>query len=171
MKQLFKHYLPHYKTIYNQPSLRFLGKHLHDPNLWHLNRVAISRAFAIGVFVAFLPIPFQMVLAALLAIFLRANLTLSIVLVWITNPITFPPILYFCYKVGHTLWPGKSMLSTHGTWGLLSNHFYLIWKPLVFGCLVVGSLASILAYVAIRLLWTLNIIRRFKTRKQIRHTD
>lgn len=56
--------------------------------------------FAVGVFTSFLPLPGQMVIAALLALWLRCNLPLSIILVWISNPITMPAIFYSTYKLG-----------------------------------------------------------------------
>jgi uncharacterized protein (DUF2062 family) len=49
----------------------------------------------VGLFCAFIPVPFQMLLAAPSAIIFSANLPVSIALVWITNPITMPPIFFF----------------------------------------------------------------------------
>ncbi|WP_159217560.1 DUF2062 domain-containing protein, partial [Klebsiella pneumoniae] len=73
---------------------------LYNPNLWCLNRRSAAGAFAVGLFMAFVPLPSQMIMAAGLAIVLGVNLPLSIALVWITNPITMPVIFYFTYKLG-----------------------------------------------------------------------
>ena len=72
-----------------------------DPNLWHLNRHSAAGGFGIGLFFAFWPVPFQMWLSAFAAIPLRVNLPLSVATVWLTNPITMPPIFYGAYKVGN----------------------------------------------------------------------
>ena len=84
-------------------SLRLLGDWIYATNLWHINRYSASMAFFVGLFVAFMPIPGQMLLAALLAVLLSCNLPLSVGLVWITNPVTMPAIFYMSYKVGALL--------------------------------------------------------------------
>ena len=38
MKNIFKALLPSAHQVKFHRSLQFLGKYLHDPNLWHLNR-------------------------------------------------------------------------------------------------------------------------------------
>jgi uncharacterized protein (DUF2062 family) len=80
--------------IKGHKNLSFLGEKLHDPNLWHLNRRSVSAAFAIGLFAAWIPTPGQMVIAAIIALYFRANLPISVALVWITNPLTMPPMFY-----------------------------------------------------------------------------
>ena len=81
-----------------------------QPNLWHINKKSVSRGFAIGAFCAFLPIPGQMILAAFLSITFAANIPISLVLTWITNPITFTPIFYFAYKIGKIIFDGRKAI-------------------------------------------------------------
>ncbi|MFP3345629.1 DUF2062 domain-containing protein, partial [Halomonas sp. SIMBA_159] len=57
-------------------------------------------AFAVGLFFAWMPIPFQMVASAAVAIPMRVNLPLSVSLVWLTNPLTMPVLFYLSYLVG-----------------------------------------------------------------------
>ena len=87
-RRLFKRYMPDPDSIKTNKSLRFLGKLIHDPNLLHLNRHSVSRGMAIGLFWAMIPMPMQMLAAAAVAIPLRANLPISIGLVWLTNPLS-----------------------------------------------------------------------------------
>ena len=62
-------------------SLHLLGDWIYASNLWHINRYSASMAFFVGLFVAFMPIPGQMVLAAVLAVLFGCNLPLSVGLV------------------------------------------------------------------------------------------
>ena len=99
-KRIFRKYLPTPERIRQTKSLSFLGEVLSDPNLWHINRRSLAGAAFIGIFSGLLPIPLQMGLAALLAVRFHCNLPLSIMLVWISNPVTYVPIFYFTYRIG-----------------------------------------------------------------------
>lgn len=129
---------------------------MHHPRLWHLNRRSVAGATGVGLFVAFIPLPFQMVLAALGALWLRVNLPLSVALIFITNPLTMGPAFYFCYKVGTWLLGESTPHTAVGArpgieW--LFMQIALIWQPLVAGCLVIGTLCSLLGYWLVQLLW------------------
>ncbi|WP_114822727.1 DUF2062 domain-containing protein, partial [Vibrio cholerae] len=99
-RKFIKRFMPDHDVIKRQKALRVFGNVLYNPNLWCLNRRSAAGAFAVGLFMAFVPLPSQMIMAAGLAIVLGVNLPLSIALVWITNPITMPVIFYFTYKLG-----------------------------------------------------------------------
>ena len=99
-KKTIKRMMPDHQTIKENKYLKIFGNLLHNANLWHLNRHSGAKAFAVGLFFAFIPVPFQMVLAAGAAILFHANLPLAIALVWLTNPLTMPFIFYACYLVG-----------------------------------------------------------------------
>ncbi len=100
MKDWLKRISPSKSEISNHKHMRVFGDWLHDPNLWHLNRRSVAGAFAVGLFFMYMPPFFQMVQAGFAAIFLRVNLPISAALVWITNPITIPPMYYFAYVLG-----------------------------------------------------------------------
>ena len=149
---------------------RLFGEWLHDPNIWHLNRHSVSGAFAIGLFMAFVPIPVgQTLAAAALAIFFRVNLPLAAVIVWITNPVTMGPIYLLAIKLGELIL-GTPAAITHFelSWGWLSNEFVTVWKPLVVGCLVFSVVASAVGYSAIRLLWRWYVLRKLRKRRRQR---
>ncbi|MDQ7002853.1 MAG: DUF2062 domain-containing protein, partial [Ghiorsea sp.] len=129
-RKLLKKYMPDPETIKNNKYLRVFGSLLHAKELWHFSRHTIAKAFAVGLFVGWIPVPFQMVIAAGGAILFRANLPMSVALVWITNPFTMPPMFYAAYKIGAMVMglsevPFEMELSLD--W--LINGALLIWQP------------------------------------------
>jgi len=167
LKNLIKRYMPDHEKIRNNKQLnKVFGTLLHDPNLLHLNRRSVSSAFFVGLFMAFVPLPTQMVMAAAIAIIVRCNLPIAIGLVWITNPITMPPIFYFAYKVGATILnTPHRQFSFDLSWEWLGSELAAIWEPFLLGCAVSGLVAGTLGYISIRLLWRLHIISTIKERK------
>ncbi len=168
-KRLIKQYMPDHETIRKHKHLKLFGALLHDPNLWHLNRRSASGAFAVGLFMAFVPVPFQMLLAAGAAILTRVNLSLSVLLVWITNPITMPPMFYGAYRLGTWL-IGVPERNVHFALSLewLTSEMGAIWQPFLLGCLLLGTLSALAGFSIIRGLWRLRLVRHHQRKKQDR---
>lgn len=161
--------MPNPQTIKEHKTLQIFGDWLHDPNLWHLNRRSVAGAFAVGFFCMWMPIPFQMVLAAGVAIWLRTNLPISVVLVWITNPVTIPPMFYFAYLVG--TWIIGTPISDFNfelTFDWLLHELASIWKPFLIGCFTVASISSLLGYFTIKGLWRYSVLSRRSTKLKLR---
>ncbi len=165
-RKFLKRYLPTAAEVRANRSLQFFGALLHDPNLWHLNRRSISVAAAVGGFCAYIPFPVQMPCAAILSLVLRCNMPLALSVVWITNPFTIAPMFFFSYHVGAWLldWPAleESMEISLRWFAGQINH---IWQPLLLGSLLCGILLSALLYVAVRVLWRLHVMRRWRKRR------
>ena len=167
-KKFIKKFLPEAHAVKNDKKLRFLGSWLHDPNIWHLNRRSVSGGVAVGLFMAFVPFPFgQTLAAALVAIFLRVNLPISALLVWITNPITMPPIYLGAIKLGNwilDLHPEKIQFELSWTW--VSLNFVTVWKPFLVGSLALSAVISLLGFISTRLLWRWYISKKYLQRKR-----
>ena len=166
-RHLLKRFAPDHQAIRDHKHMQIFGKLLHDPNLWHLNRRSVAGAFAVGLFWAMIPMPFQMVAAAATAIAVRVNLPISVALVWVSNPITMPPIFYFSYLVGTWLLPqqmplGDMEISMH--W--LTERLGEIWLPLYLGSAVVGVILAGLGYASMRAFWRWHVIRQYRRRGQ-----
>ncbi|MGB0832961.1 MAG: DUF2062 domain-containing protein [Psychrobium sp.] len=165
-RKTIKRIMPDHEKIRDHKHLRYLGSRLHDPNLWHLNRRGASGAFAVGLFFAWMPIPMQMLFAAIFAVIFRVNLPLSVVLVWISNPLTMPPMFYGAYLLGVKILGSE----THEFSFEISLDWFLssigtIAPPLLTGCVVIGLASSAIGYAFIRLLWRLSVIREYKQRQ------
>lgn len=167
LRPYLKRIMPERRHIQGHKHLQIFGDILHDPNVFHLTRRSAAGAAAVGLFLAFMPVPGQMVLAALAAILFRINLPLSVVFVWISNPITIPPMFFLAYKTGSFLLnePARN-IQFELSFGWLSEIFSEIWQPLLLGCFSLGTLSAIVGYISIRLLWRLAIISKWEERKK-----
>ncbi len=164
-KKLIKKYMPDPEKLKEQKSLQFLGDRIHEPNLWHLNRRSVSLAFAVGLFAAWIPTPGQMAIAAVAAFYFRANLPISVALVWVTNPLTMPPMFYFAYMVGlKTLGdpsPGEDFeFSVESIMASLGD----IGGPFLLGCLLLGIISSAIGYFGMQGFWKYYVNKKWKDR-------
>jgi len=166
-KKFIRKYLPDPHKVRDHKSLQIFGTLLHDPNLWHLNRKSVSLAFAVGLFFMWIPVPSQMILAAAAAILVRSNLPISVVLVWITNPLTMGPMFYGAYKFGAWLLQvphNKFSFELSMDW--LMTEMLAIWKPFLMGCFSFAVISALFGFFTIRVLWRLHILRYLKQKKE-----
>jgi uncharacterized protein (DUF2062 family) len=124
---------------------------------------------AAGLFAAFIPAPAQMLIAACLAIPIRANLPISVGLVWLTNPFTMPPIFYCTYKMGSWLLGIPPMeLPDELTWEWISGELAIVWKPFLLGSVVTGALLGSLGYGVTMLYWRWWVAHSWRKRAERR---
>ncbi len=169
-KKPFNRYLPHPDVIVKNRWIKLLGPRLQDPSLWHINRRACSGAVAVGVFCAFVPAPFQMLLAALLAIWSRVNILIAVPIVWISNPFTMGPMFYFCYLLGVemlNLEPQDFHFELSFAW--LIDGLVSIWQPFLLGCFTVGAASALASFMLVRILWHFHILSHIKARAKRLH--
>lgn len=135
---------------------------------------AIGLGFAVGVFTAFSPlVGLHIVIAALLALALRASVIASAVGTLVGNPLTFPLIWAVSYKAGALLL-GADMKSNveiampDATLAHPSLFLDALWRnvepvflPLTFGGTLLGIAVAVLSYFAVR-----NMVNRFQARRQ-----
>lgn len=164
-KRLIKKYFPDHKTIKEHKHLKMFGSLLHDQNLWHLNRRSFAGALAVGLFVAFIPLPTQMIIAAAIAIVVRVNLPVSVATVWITNPLTMPPMFYAAFVVGAWIMDiPADQQDFEFTLDAALTELQNSWKPFLLGCFILGTGAAILGYVTARIFWRWSILKKWAER-------
>lgn len=167
-RKFIKRYMPEPEKIRQQKSLGFLAAHLADYRLWTLTRSSVAGAFSVGLFLAFQPLPFQMLIAAALAVLFRVNLPISVGMVWVTNPITMPPALYGCYLLGAWILDIPPAAPSEGIVDWISNQFGVIWKPLLLGCFLASVTAATLSNLAVRLIWRWHVSSSWVKRQRKR---
>ncbi|MBN1514885.1 MAG: DUF2062 domain-containing protein [Phycisphaerae bacterium] len=151
----------------------------------------IALGVAVGLFVAFTPLlGFQMLIALSLAALIRANKTVTIPMVWITNPVTALPIYGSCWWLGRWILTGsfsgdpsqfESILGVppeySGLGALTHLHEAEFWKYLAglilslgvelwVGCLVAGVVSAAIGYFVSRRV--IIVYRRRRAARKLR---
>src|SRR5690606_40712820 len=99
LKKFFKKHMPDAHAVKSNRWIARLGPRLSDPNLWHFNRRSVSAGMFAGIFAAFMPPGLQLFIAIPLGVALRGNLAVAFGATWITNPFTYVPVYFACYKL------------------------------------------------------------------------
>lgn len=164
-KALIKRYFPDPHKIRSHKHIKLFGTLLLDQNIWHLNRKSVSGALAVGLFIAFVPLPTQMIIAAAAAIIFRVNLPISVATVWVTNPFTMPFLFYFAYVVGTWLFgvPQQTEQSGFSLSHMLDSLGHS-WKPFLLGCFILGLISAIIGFVSARLYWRWWVLHKWYKR-------
>ena len=162
-------FIPTKEELKNKKALKFLRPLMNHPEYWLFHHKNLARAVFVGVFTAFIPVPFQMILAVLFSIPLRANIIVAVSLVWISNPLTIPPMLYGCYRLGKLILHidsgnGAVLHSTIGT-SLFTNPGQIL-EPLLLGCAIAGVVCAAAATLLFYLGWL--IVRWRRSRKKVK---
>ena len=68
--------------------------------LWTPTRQRFAAGLAVGAFFAMIPVPFQMLAAAMIAYITRVNIPIAVAATWISNPFSYPFVIYAQYRLG-----------------------------------------------------------------------
>ncbi len=173
---------------FRRKAMKFLyGRVLHADDTPH--RIALGAA--VGTFVGFSPtMGFQTVIALAVSAILRANKAICVPLVWITNPLTFVPIYWFCWRVGASVLPtgegadGSAVLARMTSaansvtltrmlewsfWAKAAEFVVGLGAELWVGCAIVGVLGAAVAYGLT--LWGVVAYRRRRGERIIRRSE
>jgi uncharacterized protein (DUF2062 family) len=137
---------------------------------WRFTRRSVERGVAIGLFAAF-AIPLgQMLLAAMLAVPLRANVAIAFAFSFVTNPVTFGPIAYAAYRVGRSLLnaDGSPMTAEQAEEVVRGAMpiFPSVVMPTALGLMVFALCAAAGGYLVAKLFWRCRIGRRWTSRSK-----
>ena len=149
--------LPRRANVRRYPVLKWFARQAASrPYLWSFRRENVLPAIYMGSVVALLPLyGVQLVLAIVIAIWLRANLTVTVALQFITNPFTIAPIYLF------TTWVGVQLLEAMTLGESLPRAVYLT-NALMIGGVAVGIVVGLVCDLTWRFLaWE---ARRFRNR-------
>lgn len=159
-KRRLKKILPTHEKVKEQKFLKIFGNFLHKREIWSLSRKRVTTGVFIGIFVAALPMPLQMVLASLLAIIFNANLPISFALIFISNPITMPPLFYFEYQIGKLIVKPENPIEFD--FESMYDNFGDIALALWSGAIVVGIFSAVVCAIVVNFLWIYTVRKNRK---------
>jgi len=160
--RLSRRYDPKKKYPWYLRPFEFLLTH---PVYFSAGRRAVSGGIALGLFLGLLPIPAQTLLAIVGALLLRVNLPLAALSVWVSNPLTIFPLFYFAYRIGAVLLDiPVEFIPPEPSLAWLREEFALLWRPLLYGSLLIATSAASIAYLSISATWHIVTLRRYRQR-------
>ncbi|GAC1668233.1 MAG: DUF2062 domain-containing protein [Steroidobacteraceae bacterium] len=149
-----------------------------DRGCWTFSRHSVTRAFALGLFIAFIPptpLPVHLVTCVILGVMFRLNLPVLFATVFLSNPFTWLP------QVVGSIWVGTKLMGVDFLPLLhdlkhrhLGAQVHQLWAPLLLGALVLGLIAAGTGYVLAQCAWRVRVIyllRRRRARSNGRRTS
>jgi uncharacterized protein (DUF2062 family) len=184
LRQWLRRIIPHPTHLREHRHLRWAGPWLAHHNLWHINRYSVAGGVAAGMIGGLIPLPLQMVVAAILALIFRVNLPVAVATTLLSNPLTWPFIFVIAIAIGE-LFTGRGKIDQvtefQFDWGQqpLSALVPAIWDWLlglgwafVIGDLILAAMLAVLGYFAVHLFWRLHLLAYLRRRaKRLRRQD
>jgi uncharacterized protein (DUF2062 family) len=180
--RLARRLLPHPDTLAQTPGLRWLGRYLAPrPWLWVAHRRRVAMGVAVGLAIGVIPLPTQMLVAAVFAIVFRANVAAAVAATWLTNPFTLVPIWSLAIYLGRLASGHQGPIATPemldiawaqpATWGpSLWAWVQALGHPLLVGLPLAGLVLGAAAYAVVYIGWWAVIrgerLRRLRQRSR-----
>ena len=155
----------HCKKIAVRNNNKWTQKLQLKPAMLGINRRSVSRAIFFGVFIALMPIPFQSVLVIGLSFFLKFNVLIAFSLIWLTNPVTMPFILYIQYEIGSFILQTENISDIELTYSWMQDNLEKVFSPLYFGALLMGVICSFLLSYSVDRLWVYSVSKERQVRR------
>lgn len=142
---------------------------LHDPNLWGIRRRTVVPGFALGLFIAYLPIPGHILVAIVIAAVLGVNIPVAAISTLVANPLTMGPMYIAAFELGSRILGLPSRpFEFELSFAWLAERLVTIWQPLLLGCVLLGAVLAAIGYVGLDLLWRASISDYLERRRQRR---
>src|SRR3954470_21489458 len=166
-----KSHIPTRESIHRSRLLRPFAHHLSKAELWRFHRRSVPRAVALGLGIGVL-IPFMhTVIAALLAIPLRANVAVAAAFTLVVNPLTIPAIYYAAYRIGSWELHHDATLVNPAAAERFSSEIsrIMFWYhqasgPIAMGVLTIAVSAALIGYFGSAFVWRSWLASRWRER-------
>ncbi|HEX6784599.1 MAG TPA: DUF2062 domain-containing protein [Sphingomicrobium sp.] len=169
--QWLTRHIPTRETVHHYRLLRPFASRLSHSSLWRMNRRSVPRGVAVGLFVAVIIPLMHTVIAALLAIPVRANVAVAAVLTWVVNPLTMPFMYFAAYRIGSWELHHEANLVNPADAERFSSELSraLFWihhasGPIALGILTIAVCAALIGYSLTSLAWRFRAVSRWRDR-------
>lgn len=157
--------LPTRETFEKSRLLRPVMHRVLAPELWRFTRRSVPRGVALGMVIGILCPGLQIVLSALFALPLRANIPVAALTTFITNPFTTPPLWVAAYWLGHQILRfDRAIEGTPAGGGWLHWLWAEAGPATALGLLIITAVLTALGYALSALGWRWWIVRKWKRR-------
>ncbi|OYV31301.1 MAG: hypothetical protein B7Z79_03135 [Thiomonas sp. 20-64-9] len=168
-----------FEAMQHNRWLRPFTQHITHPSLWSLSRRSVALAVAAGMIGGLIPGPFQMLTAGALAMLLRCNFPIALVVTLYSNPITIVPLYLLAYKLGILVSPAQTVQPLSAPPGFdwlhlwdstvaLAQWAWNLGTPLFVGVPLLALILALLGYAITRLGWSLHLRLEWRARKEAR---
>jgi uncharacterized protein len=182
LRNYLRKHLPSADAVRANRMVGWFGGWLQHPNLWHLNRRSVPGAVAIGLFCGLIPGPLQMLSAILLAVPLRKNIPVTLLVTLYTNPLTIVPLYVIAFEYGNLLLGRSHGLAAVepfsmnwsdwlGSLEALARWCLALGKPLAVGLPALALTLALLGYLATRLGWRAYVVLAWRARARRRNSE
>ncbi|MFT7003150.1 MAG: hypothetical protein ACJAWW_000485 [Sulfurimonas sp.] len=146
------------KVSKSEKLKEFIKKYKVPPEYLSTNRKMVSKAVFIGIFIAFIPMPMQMLLVLAMMPFFKFNVPIALSMCWLSNPFTMPPMYYMEYITG-SFFLGSEPLNVKMTLEWFSKNIDNIFIDLYTGTLFYAVVGSSTAYWLVNHFWRSSVER------------
>jgi len=140
------------KTSKSEKLKVFLSKYKVPKEYLSTNRRMVSKAVLLGLLIAFIPMPMQMLAVISLMPFFKFNVPIALAMCWMSNPLTMPPMYYAEYLTGSFIL-GIKPEPVEMTLEWFSSNMDNIFIPLYTGTAIFSLVGAFSAYWAVNHFW------------------
>jgi len=145
----------------------FIEKYKIPKEYLSTNRKMVSKAILIGLFIAFIPMPMQMLAVLAFIPFVKFNVPIALAMCWVSNPLTMPLIYYVEYLTGSFIL-GTEVAPVQMTLEWFSKNLDDIFIPLYFGTFLYSLVISLSAYWLVNHFWRKSVDKNRKIHRSER---
>ncbi|MBO6526370.1 DUF2062 domain-containing protein [Erythrobacter sp.] len=170
-----RRHMPTREQMARNKYLRPIAHRFLTPELWRFTRRSVPRGVALGIFAGFIIPVGQIFLAAFMALPARANVPLSALVTFITNPFTFPfwavvanKLGAFILKVDLATTGGAAQDEINsGRWAWLIEMFEGVGVTVlvtIFGFIIMAVVGAAVGYLLAGVVWRFVVARKRQRR-------